>query len=1238
MTEVQIRTSPSRSSKSRSPSIGPGGGSPRGNRKITVIDGAFQSQKASSPSSSEKVGNTSSPSSRASSLVQHHSRSYTAISSSHPHHLVSPSHDSYSSLRSRSRTISDRTSASSDNLDSVVSNGDDLALFRPQSNHQDPYFPPSSPLSWRSSSSSSLTDSSVTGLVQHPSSEKSILKDIKKEMARNMRRTKDLERQARLVPKLREDLGSFNSERKKLLNELLEERAVVMQLKQRVILLHEQNHQLAQLARSSSTSGGGSSQVLAIRNTLVATLAQLSQMEDQVQAIPGLRSQLREMMDENSWLKERQKQVVVRLPSDLPEGVSPTDYHSLTEENTRLKESNHQLVEEMKVISQHLKAVSDSCDSLQCRMERLHSTQVQTQPFHECIKKLELEKETLYQELVDARFNHEYVADVDKAHLVKKVASLRKTNYKLNAKMESLKQEARQQKEQLVIKLFEVETLNIKTSQHELEKHLLGVEQDQLRSTSSSPELLLDHFDEDDMELREASPETHAQLLRFKQLEIHSQEFQNVLKVLMVDKQELEKRVADMGAMIEEKHITDLEHQLQESQSKLELSRERIKILENELQTSASTSSDDTSSSKRNSLKEQVTDLQKQLKKMSYIEQDTTGRNQHQDPELELLRQSCDRLCTEKRRLEKKHREGRNKLKTVAEDLAKSAKLVKNYQEQCLSLQSELEKTREEMSSLYKDHASVKAQLQVSEVEHQSSVKQAVEEASSQMVKHLEEKYQQVSTELSTVRELHRGSQKELESKNCRIEELLGQLDTASVSSGTLEVQNQTLQKRVTEMEVSLEDSHQRMQMLEQELKSLSEKAKRVGGLESQHSVLQFSLSQREEELQALQTEASSLKETVSELSSQNKSLQQKVDMLSQKTPALMQQTTELKVAKDEAERKFSSLRVEQETSRTTIAELQLKLQSSERFCQELRAKLDLLQSDLDHAESHLDKANTELQRERQKSTDEQRKQAIMEEEFAVSTIEAKQQHTSLSNKAQRLEQQLKEATQSLERERDCCRSSENKLSQIQSEEVPKLRSDLAETVTKMSQVTADYSARLAHIRQLEILLQESQSQSQEMSHRLLTAEKELSHSAQKTSSVTIELQRREKELCDLKATHSMTLLQSQKLSQDMSELRKEVSCLQDKLDNQGDIHSQVCLGLKQECQQLQLELKTSQRRTAEIERTLQKSAQDLHNSSDELARKTTETEELRKKVEHLSNHCEALTATRENLMRRLDK
>ena len=806
----------------------------------------------------------------------------------------------------------------------------------------------------------------MAGLVQHPSSEKTILRDIKREMTRNLRRTRDLEKEAKQVPKLKEDLGSLRKERKKLLNELLEERAVVLQLKQRVTLLHQQNQQLAQLARSSSAGGsGGSSQVLAIRNTLVATLAQLSQMEEQIQAIPGLRTKVRKIEEENSRLKETKNQVVARLSSDPPEDVSPTNYQSLARENAQLKETNFQLVDEMRMISQHLKAVSDSCDSLQYRMERLQSSQAQIQPYHEHIRKLELEKETLYQELVDMRFDHKYVTNVDKAHLVKKVASLRKANYKLNAKMELMKQEARRQKEQFVMKLFQVEALNIKTSQHELEKRLLGMEQDQLRSVSASPELALEQCDEDEKELRDASPEAHAQLLRFRQLEIHGREFQNVLKVLMADKQELERKVAEMAAMIEEKHIMELEQQFQESQSKLELARERIKILETELHVSASNSSDDTCNSNRNSLKEQVTDLQKQLKRMSLIEQDMSSGGQRQGPELEVLRQSCDRLSAEKHRLEKKHREGKNKLKTVSGELEKSNKLVKDFQEKCSNLQSELERTKEELSSLHESHASVKAQLEVSEVEHQSSMKQAIEEATLQVVKEQEENYQQLSAELSAVKEQYAGNQKELEQKGCRIEELVGQLEAASVSSSTFEVHNQTLQKKIAELEVAFEDSHRKMTAQEQEMKSLCEKAKRVGELESQHSTLHMSLSQREEELQTIQAEASSLKENVSELSTQNKSLQQKVDMLLIKTPELTQQATELKVAKDEAERKFSSLRIQHEASRTTIAELQLKLQSSERSFQELKARLDLLQSDLDHAESHLDKANTELDRER---------------------------------------------------------------------------------------------------------------------------------------------------------------------------------------------------------------------------------------------------------------------------------
>ncbi|XP_011408511.1 PREDICTED: myosin-14-like, partial [Amphimedon queenslandica] len=656
--ELIIRDSFSSSSlsKSRSPSLGAVSASatPTGQRnnrrKITVIDGNFQSQNDLDRSQTPPPFlNPNIPS---------------------PRHSGTPSTDS---LRPRAMT--------SPPVD--LRNGRDSRSM----SHLDVIRAPSPSLSWRSSTSS-IADTAVSSLIQPPSSEHKILQDIKKQMTQSFLHSKSLEREVSKIPKLRSDLQAMYREREKLMNELLEQRAIVLQLKQRVSLLHEQNQELAKLAKSDSSSN---KQVLAIRNTLVTTMAQLKQMEDQVQGIPLLRSQIRE-------LEEQVKEAEIRggdrprVPSDLPEGVSSETYVSLLEENQKLKSANARIMEEMKSVSKHLSAVTENCDSIQSRMEQFHSSQNTSGPLQERIKKLEDEKSSLYQELVDAKYRNDNETDVDLAHLKKEVRSVKKANSRLRAKIESMKMESRTQKEQLVLKLFEIESLNVKTSKYEMEKQLLEMEQVQVQSEGSfpsSPSAAAAAGSTSDDPLRELSPDGRALILRFQQLEVHSHEMQSVIKTFVSERQEMESKIAELTARLNETAIDDLQRQIEESDSKLVIARERIRQLEETITRRSLSPEIQGVEDERDSLKRQVKEMKVELRRLSVIEQQVVAKESAGD-ELVETREKFEKTKIERDRLSRKVKEGRSRLKSLAGDLKKSAELVEIYQGQCTKMEKEM--------------------------------------------------------------------------------------------------------------------------------------------------------------------------------------------------------------------------------------------------------------------------------------------------------------------------------------------------------------------------------------------------------------------------------------------------------------------------------------------------------------------------------------------------------------------
>ena len=1218
MNQVSIRNSPP-SRTSRSPSADPvPHPNRRKNRQITIIDGDFQTQKEAGARTPQS---TSSPSPRTSPAVE--GLSSSNVNGSVPTHGAhyGQVHIHQRSLTIPIRTSVDRSSAISDTKSSGTS---DTETSSTTHNHVDFLSPPlHSPIGYRSSgsSTSSLVDANMASLVQKPTSEQSILCELKRQMTKSFRHHRVLEREAGLVPKLRMDIEALQKEREQLMNELLDQRAVVMQLKQRVSLLHGQNLQLATLAQSESHGGGGgSTQVLAIRNTLVATLAQLKQMEDQVQSIPGLKNRLRDLELENERLKEKEQQLALQIPSDLPEGVSVSDYKTLTEDNARLKAANQEMVEEMDIVKKHLKAVSSSCDGLQKRMELFHSSQVGTRPLQERIKRLEAEKDSLCQEIIHLKLHDRALTDIDTAHLRKEVMSLQKANSSLQSKLEQRKIESRQQKEQLLLKLFEIEALNIKTSKYELEKQALGVEQvhllqsepDHLNSTPLSPDLgCSDVLDEDG--IMDISPEAKVQLLRFRQLEVHIQESQTLLKTFMSDKAELENKVADLGAQLEEKGVADLQNSLHEASDKLQLARERIEMLEEELKCNLASNPDQGALAAENSsLKTKIAELQKEVQRLSEVEMGSM-KKEEQLFQLENTQRACEKLKSEKQKVEKKAKERRHRLHSVASDLAKSAQLVKNYQEQCSSLQRELEMAHQEVESVRSELSSTKAQLEVKEVELRSTLKQQGAMTSSPLTA-LQEKYDLLSQELSAVQTKLTDQTHKLSREEQQLEEVKKELATAISKEKELKEENHQLHSRISQAEENLKQAVKEKQDVSESVKVLQAEVERARDLEENLAKLQQEKLTVQEEAKVLTAQLTSLQETISTLTSEKASLQQKVDILRDEAPLIAQESADLRVAKDEAERRIQTLLAEQEACSAKTKALEEKLHAAEALAEDVKNKVLLLQSDLEVAESELDQVREERNQDgeemgRMKQELQSLKEQLVRENKGAS--EVRERLGTATERVKKLEKQRDEQFRQMDEQKKSHRSQEAELKKTQTETIPKLQAELAETVSQMNQLTADYSSRVAHIRELDSQLQLSDDKKKQLSAKLTTTERELGQKEQTIASLRKELSRKEAEFQQLTSAHTAALASSQTFSAEVKELKEKVQRSQAE-NAQGEIST--------------------------LRTTLQHRELQLHKTQDQLAIQMKEQESLRKKMEELTNQCVGLTATKENLLRRLNR
>lgn len=1148
--------SPIRSSRSRSPSIGVVSGSKRlDRRKVTVIDGAFQSQTDLD-------------------------RSQTPPPSSHLSVSSRSSYDSDNENTQRARAMTSPPG------DSPQRNGLSYSMT-----HLDNIVRPSSPtLSWRSSTSS-LADTSVSSLIHQPSSEQKILKDIRKQMTETFLHAGHLEKEVNQIPKLRNDLDALYKEREKLLNELLEQKAVVLQLKQRIILLHEQNQELAKLAKSESSSN---SQVLAIRNTLVATLAQLKQMEDQIQTIPTLKCQIRELEEEKKQLLSRQ---VVTSTSDIPEGVDSYHYQMIINENVKLKQANSHLLEEMKVVSKHLSGITESCEGLQSRMEMFQNSQNITQSLQERIKKLESEKDAIYQELVDAKYSHRNSVDVDTAHLKKEAKSLKKSNSRLKNRIEHMKIEARQQKEQLVIKLFEIESLNVKTSKYEIEKQMLEMEQLQVLSEPGASE-----------EMYNISSDGRAMMLRFQQLEVHSQEMQNVIKTFIIERQEMESRIAELTARINQSDTEELENKLEESESKLAIARERIKSLE--MKKSASPEVQ-LSEGERDSFKQQISEMETELRRLSAIERRSIFKGSQTDELLET-KEKLAKAKSEKEKLGRKFKEGRSRLKSLASELAGSAELIKKYQVQCSNMENDLKICKTNLEQTRNELFEMKAKLEVNDVElklHDPSV-----------VTELQSKVDELNEALSKA---HNDKVAELAKSEMEIKKLQEEIAFAKEENNTNQSTILQLKSQVKEFELVQKELEKLRHDHNTLTKSLTEKTKRNTELEFSNNEMQSLHETLQKEIKTLENEKEGLKNELSALQSKNESFKQKVDILSKEAPNLVQQSAEMKVARDTAERNLELALAEQANLLSRAKTAESKLESSDKLVKELKKKLHLLQSDLDEAESFTDeikKLSNEMKLGNESLRKEMESLKRAKEEEISKLLQRIENETK---KAKDLEEELNTISKKLEEEKCQNVLLENDISRLRTEEIPKLHSELAKTVSEMGQLTTDYSSRVARIRELESFNTQSKAENDSLSQKLLAVEKELSATKAKNVSVTSENKSISEKLKELQSTHSMSVTHNQKINE---ELKKAKGNLEKKMKELNST--------KEECASLKEKQKINQHRMAELDNSLKR----LSKEKTTLSGKVTELESVSGRCKDLENQCEMLTATRDNLLHRLDR
>lgn len=685
------------------------------------------------------------------------------------------------------------------------------------------------------SSGSSFLGSSYGGFdTSVYSSENKLLDELKADIEVTAAQLVKLELEVESIPVLNKKLEEAERRKKLTSEELFEKREIVETMKQRLSVLHEQNSQLAQLTQKSSDSSGTT---LRMRNALVASLAQLKKLQGIVDEIPGLKTQISTLKQENLQLKQHEQVVLERFLVNLPEGATPLDYSSLQAENETLKESKESLTDEVLQLTKSVEALSDSLEDTKMRIGNFENSTSNSIPLSNLIKKLEKEKEDLYDELIRLKLDKSISQGIDAVYLDNECASLRKVNSHLQRRLDDSALQYKQQKGKIVTKLFEIEVSNLKSRKFEVEKHL----SDMVLHKSVAHGIIVPGEDDNWTAL---PAQFKAQILKLHQFRLQNEQSHQVMQLVLSEKEDLERDFAELNGKLEATSIAELESKIKGHENKLEISRAKIADLEKRLSFSSQTVSTDHSA-----LVSEIFMLKSQLSlhagenhavAVSELKKELT-EEQHLH---EVRLQKYKKLKEQNQRLETKIKDSKSRYQSLASELSNSVQLMKKYQIQCMDFEKEVEIVSAEREAFRRETSSLKAELEVIRAEYmqQDCLQASKTEPDSTIVD-----YQKLLEEYSALKERLQEkdaeAKKSLESKTCELQAMEEKLNEQLFAvKGSLAVQQQSLQKADVKIK-QLEG--ERVELLKNQEHELSLKAtleQRIQELGNEKAVLSTEL------------------------------------------------------------------------------------------------------------------------------------------------------------------------------------------------------------------------------------------------------------------------------------------------------------------------------------------------------------------------------------------------------------
>ena len=890
--------------------------------------------------------------------------------------------------------------------------------------------------------------------------------------------------------------------------------------------------------------------------------------------------------------------------------------------------------------------------SLKKRLHHYSKAQKSSEVMRQRISQLEKEKEELWKENSELKLRTGYSTDLDIADLQHENAKLRDALHEQQRQLEDHKIDTRQQKEKLVLKLFEIESLSIKGNEHSLEKDFLALEREQLfwkkpvgprRPRSTSPEPVggpgkISHC------LKQAEAELQMQKAKMKQLELQNVQARSLVSSLLDQRLSLEKQLEDTKSRPSGRSSAEASHHsihtIGITSNEVGVLRSKNASLQREVEEFRS------QTARLAVLATEKEDLSKQLSERSkdvQALQDLVQHHEEENDKLSAKLDSMDAVNEEVRRLQLD-------LQHAQHERDELNAAIHRLQQRQGQLESELSDAYEKVGLSQKEAIDMKIALQEYQLDQESR------EQELQRLTSLVAQQESVSLENKSLMEKVNEMKSLMQKQDIDLYQLQEDLCSKDDSLEETTKQMQDSEQRMMELQREFEKLEEERSELQEKLKVSQSQA------DGQHSELQKKLDGSLKEKEVLQTETDNLRkrllsltEDLSNLLADKRLLEKKVEALSVASPELMQQRAELLVSRERAEQELQDTKKALEASLKNVMEMEAEQKHLQQQLAGAQGRFDKTIRDKDSVVAEMEALKLELEKVRSAA---QAKEAYAGQ-VSVDLDAARKQADMLSKQLSDLQREkgkmevtVKDGERRIQELRQRSDSSEAALKKLTSDEVPsylKQISELSVDKMKISGEVSVLSTKLENAMKenerlsgyVQELRQDLAAKSSEYHDLSSSHDRELKAERQEAYHLQQQVKKLEDHESTVKTERDQFAREASRLQEQLKSSAEEVS----KLQMQQEETSLVLVKMRSEYDDME---RRNKRLVEELSRaeskisTLQSRVQEAeksgaHNNEAaaqlDMARKEAETlrkklvaaeannEELREKAEAAENH-----------------